>query len=97
MALKRCEGRNSVDSHHLQRLVDSIFNVHAEGGAMDCEGCGCQIDHLAELVAAGADLRELLPAVEAHLQCCHDCREEFEALVAIVRAGRSGLLTEPNN
>lgn len=81
---------------HLHTLVDSIFNVHAEGGLIDCEGCGCQLDHLAELVAAGADLRELLPAVEAHMRCCRDCREEFEALVAIVRANNSGQLAELN-
>jgi hypothetical protein len=81
-----------VDRGHLHTLLDSIFNVHAEGGLMDCEGCGCQLDHLAELVAEGADLHQLLPAVEAHLQCCQDCREEFEALVAIIRAANSGEL-----
>ncbi|MCA9902543.1 MAG: hypothetical protein KC547_01695 [Anaerolineae bacterium] len=75
-----------MEKQHLHKLVESIFTVHADENEIDCEGCGCQIDHLAELVAAGANLRELLPAVEAHLRCCTDCREEFEALVAIIRS-----------
>jgi len=75
-----------VEPEHLHKLVESIFTVHADENEIDCEGCGCQIDRLAELVAKGADLRELLPAVELHLRCCTDCREEFEALVAIIRS-----------
>lgn len=48
---------------------------------------------LAELVAAGVDPRDLLPAVEEHIICCADCREEFEALLAIIRAENQGLIT----
>jgi hypothetical protein len=84
----------NVEKEHLHKLVQSIFDVHEEdGSALGCEDCGCQLDCIAELVAGGADLRALLPAVEAHLQCCKDCREEFEALIAIIRAQSSGAVT----
>jgi len=83
-----------VQQESLNKLVQSIFTVHEDGGAMVCEDCGCQLDCIAELVAAGADLRTLLPAVEAHLQCCADCREEFEALLCIIRAQNAGQLSE---
>ena len=90
IAEKWCE---IVDKEHLHKLVQSIFTAHEDGTEIACEDCGCQLDCIAELVADGADLRTLLPAVEAHLQCCKDCREEFEALIAIIRAQNSGLLT----
>ncbi len=70
------------------QLVERILALHES--EMDCESCGQQIDCLAELVAVGQDPRLLLPAVQAHLECCRDCREEFEALLCILRAEQSG-------
>lgn len=83
-----------MQQESLHKLVQSIFTVHEDGGAIVCEDCGCQLDYIAELAAAGADLHTLLPAVEAHLQCCADCREEFEALLCIIRAQNAGQLNE---
>ena len=57
----------------------------------------CQLECLAEKVAAGASLRDLLPEVEAHLRCCSDCREEWQALLCILRAERDGSLSTPQN
>jgi hypothetical protein len=74
----------------LKKLINCIFDVHQDG-IIDCETCGQQLNHLAELVASGAELGSILPAVEAHLGCCVDCREEFEALLTIVRAENQGL------
>ncbi len=83
-----------MEKEHIHKLVQSIFEVHDEEGAqMGCEDCGCQLDYIAELVASGADLHTLLPHVEAHLRCCKDCREEFEALICMIRAQNGGALT----
>ena len=85
-----------VDDHNLQKLIDSIFDTHSDGD-IDCEQCCQQFNCLVELVAAGTELRELLPAVEAHIRCCQDCREEYQALLAIIRAENQGLLTQARN
>jgi hypothetical protein len=80
----------------LRKLLSTIFDNHAEHD-MDCESCNQQFECLAEMVADGAQLVEIIPAVENHLCCCPDCREEFEALVAIVRAENSGYLNAPDS
>ncbi len=76
----------------IQKLINCIFDTHSDGG-IDCETCSKQFNCLVELVAAGTELNQLLPAVEQHLQCCPDCREEFQALLSILVAENKGLLT----
>jgi hypothetical protein len=44
----------------------------------------------------GANLHDLLPAMECHLACCQDCAEEFQALVVILQAEISGHLQTPS-
>jgi hypothetical protein len=77
-----------VKHEDLHTLVQDIFNSHDDNDP-GCEDCGCHLDRIAELVAHGADLHTLLPEVEAHLRCCRDCREEFEALVAMIKAAEA--------
>lgn len=84
----------AAEQEQLKALVEAIFSAH-EADDIDCDTCSQQFDCLAELVRRGANLRELLPAVEEHLRCCPDCREEFNALMLIVRAEESGALASP--
>jgi hypothetical protein len=49
---------------------------------------------LAERVAKGASVAEVLPELENYLHYWRDCREEFEALVAVLKAEDDGSLTE---
>ena len=84
-----------LPDEQLRKLIDHIFVSHQDG-EMDCDSCGCQLECLAEQVAAGASLSDILPAVEAHLRCCSDCREEWQALLCIVRAERNGNLSTSN-
>ena len=75
---------------HLFSIVERIFSTHAD--EIDCEGCDAEIAHFVELMDAGQDPARLLPLVQEHLDRCGDCREEFEALLAIVHAEHSRLL-----
>ena len=84
----------AAHDERLQRLITAIFTVHQDD-TMDCETCSEQFDCLVELAMRGANLREMLPAVEQHLSCCHDCDEEFQALVSIIRAESGGAIAPP--
>ena len=68
----------------LKRVIQSIANVHSD--ELDCDACFQQIDRFAELTLAGKPADEALPLVQEHLSHCHDCQEEFEALLAALKA-----------
>jgi len=86
-------GETAVDDQ-LQKLINCIFDIHSDGG-IDCETCSKQFNCLVEMVSSGVELRDLLPAVEKHISCCPDCREEFQALLSIIVAENQGLVTQP--
>ena len=79
----------------LRKLIEAMIIAHRDD-QMDCEMCNMNLDCLAEQVALGANLHDLLPAMEAHLACCQDCAEEFQALVCILRAELNGQLNHPS-
>ena len=55
-----------------------------------CDDVHRLLDQFAEAVLRGEDTARLMPLVQKHLAMCQDCREEFEALLRIVRAPPSG-------
>ena len=57
--------------------------------AIDCSDCD-SLAALAEQVAAGTPVDEVLPALSEHIQYWRDCREEFYALVAVLKAEDDG-------
>ena len=76
--------------NQLLAMVEAIFAAHER--ELDCDGCDAELPHLVELIAAGEDPSLLLPAVQDHLNMCRDCREEFDALLAIVLAEHAGII-----
>jgi hypothetical protein len=48
------------------------------------------LDEFTEAVVQGKDVARLMPLVQQHLDLCPDCREEFEALLRVVRAAQTG-------
>jgi hypothetical protein len=81
---------------NLSELLDFIENapVNDEIIAMDCNDHCEQLASLAERVANGAELLDVLPELQHHIQYWGDCREEFIALVNILRAEMSDMLPE---
>lgn len=55
-----------------------------------CDECFEQLDRFAELHLAGKNAAEAMPLVQDHLDRCGDCREEFEALLAVLQAEEEG-------
>ena len=55
-----------------------------------CRECFEQLDRFADLHLAGKNAAEAMPLVQDHLDRCGDCREEFEALLAALKAEAEG-------
>ena len=68
----------------LRRIVRA--SVRTRPDEIGCDDCFEQLDRFAELRLAGKSTAAALPLVEAHLEVCPDCQEEFEALLDAVRA-----------
>lgn len=81
---------------NLLELLNFIENAPAneEIIAMDCNDHCEQLAVLAEQVANGADLETVMPELKEHMQYWGDCREEFMALVSVLRA-EAATETEP--
>lgn len=73
-----------LDRLKLRGLVQVIANTRAD--EIGCDDCFAQLDTFVEMVLAGKNAAEALPLVQEHLLHCHDCREEFEALLDALRA-----------
>jgi hypothetical protein len=54
------------------------------GPEVGCDECFAELDRFVELELAGEDADALIPGLRAHLVGCPACREEHEALRALV-------------
>jgi predicted anti-sigma-YlaC factor YlaD len=71
----------------LDALRDFLLKVgRTEERELDCEQVFRVLDLYTEAVVEGEAGEELLPLVEQHLEMCHDCQEEYEALLRILEA-----------
>jgi len=68
----------------IKHMVQMIAGTRPD--EIGCDECFEQLDRFAELVLAGKSAAAALPLVQDHLNRCRDCREEFEALLAALRA-----------
>ncbi|MCY4526932.1 MAG: hypothetical protein OXB89_10030 [Anaerolineaceae bacterium] len=73
----------------MRRLLDCLAAVHQEGG-IDCGAAARHFTSLCEQALNGADIHDILPQAAAHIAHCPDCQEEYEALLAVLRAEKSG-------
>ncbi len=79
---------SSCNEENVNNLLGLVFDapLDEEMVKLDCNDYCEQLAEIAEQVAGGKSLTELLPDWEQHIQYWKDCREEFEALVAILKA-----------
>ena len=99
-ALRRLLSNTTSDLPDPQReeRVKSLLDCLATtlDSEADCEQFNTEMDCLAELIAEGKARGDVLsPEIEAHIKHSKDCREEFEALIAILRAEDAGDLEIP--
>jgi hypothetical protein len=60
--------------------------AHTRDEEYSCDDVLALMDQFAEMVFRGEDASNLMPLVQHHLEMCGDCRDEFEALLRILRA-----------
>lgn len=83
------------NEHNVRKMMDFLDAPYEEEiVAMDCNDYCEELAQLAERVAAGESLETLLPDLQKHMQYWTDCREEFDALVAVLKAEKGGLPPE---
>jgi hypothetical protein len=73
-----------LDLDKLKRMVRDIITARPD--EIGCDECFEQLDRFVELELAGKNAAEAMPLVQDHLNRCGNCREEFEALLAALRA-----------
>ena len=54
---------------------------------LSCEQCFRELDRYVELVVAGADAATEIPGMQAHLEGCSACAEDYESLRDLVTSG----------
>jgi hypothetical protein len=68
----------------LKNMVRGVARTQAV--EYSCEDVYRLLDEFTEAVVQGKEVAALMPLVQQHLDLCPDCREEFEALLRVVRA-----------
>lgn len=60
--------------------------VSTKPDAMDCDGCFQHLAEFAEFELAGRAIPDALRTIETHMVQCPCCQDEFNALLAALRA-----------
>lgn len=75
---------HSKDRAAFSEMLHGILSTRPD--EIDCDECFEQLDCFAEMILAGQDIAQVMPLVQDHLERCRDCGQEFEALLAALRA-----------
>jgi hypothetical protein len=75
---------SSLDLEALKGIARAIATTRPD--EIGCAECFEQVDQFVEMTLAGKNAAEAMPLVQDHLDRCHECREEFEALLVALRA-----------
>lgn len=68
----------------MKRILRSFMT--AQENDANCEECYEHLDQFVEMVDAGTDAATILPRIEAHINICSDCGEEYQALLSVLRS-----------
>ena len=83
-ALFSPQSTTGLDTHALKEMARGIMTTRPD--EIGCAECFDRMDSFVEIELAGRDAAEAMPLVQDHLNRCGNCREEFEALLAALRA-----------
>jgi hypothetical protein len=83
-ALISPQPEKGLDQQALKEMARGIMSTRPD--EIGCAECFEQMDRFVEMELAGKDAAEAMPLVQDHLDRCGNCREEFEALLAALKA-----------
>ncbi len=68
--------------------IEALIKVleMTQDAELSCDELHNLLDQFAEATLRGEDAEHLLPLVNHHLNLCPNCREEYEALLRILKA-----------
>jgi hypothetical protein len=75
---------DSLNPETVKRMARGIASARPD--EIGCAECFEQMDRFVDITLAGRNAAEAMPLVQDHLNRCRDCGEEFEALLAALRA-----------
>jgi hypothetical protein len=73
----------TLDLDTLKQVVREVITTRTD--EIGCQECFEQLDRFVEMSLFGRGAAKAMPLVQDHLDHCRDCREEFEALLSILR------------
>lgn len=77
----------ALDRQEVERLLFSVATTRED--EIDCDGCLAGMAEFAELELVGAEVPDALDRIQAHLDSCPECAEEYRALLEAVSAASS--------
>jgi hypothetical protein len=80
----RMRDAEGMDPDLLKKMARGVMTTRPD--EISCDECFKQVDHFVDMTLDGKDAAAALPLVQDHLSRCHDCREEYEALLEALRA-----------
>ena len=72
-----------IEPGALKQMVYAALTTRPD--EIGCDDCFEELDRFIEMMLAGKDAAEAMPLVQDHLERCRGCREEFEALLTVLR------------
>lgn len=68
----------------IRQMMRSLHTTHQH--ELSCGECFDEVDRFAEIELTGKNPAEAMPLVQEHLNRCGNCREEYEALLEVLKA-----------
>ena len=73
-----------LNPEKLKNLVRKIADTRDV--ELDCDRCFAEMNRFVDLLIEGKEPEEAVPLMQHHLELCGECHEEFEALLAAIKA-----------
>lgn len=81
-------GRESITPMFDRDIFKALIGEIADTREVEigCDECFERLDRFVDMKLSGLDAAQAMPLVQEHLEICGECRDEFEAFMAALRA-----------